>query len=188
MFSRPLCASRTDKLELQECLHSGRVAKADNLRYKKTKNKTKIHIWIWLHFLTSTCCRIVWKTKDWRPALPCADERQGGHTVVHRAGEVTHNTHSGIITRQMLNLLTKIVTLNQNWNQVFDVASLVLQDPWVSSALHGRCWHGAGSKNEAPGSFLECASHQASLCPTQRLLWLWIEICIWPGNAHCNII
>lgn len=121
MFSRPLCASRTDKLELQECLHSGRVAKADNLRYKKTKNKTKIHIWIWLHFLTSTWCRIVWKTEDWRPALPCADERQGGHTVVHRAGEVIHNTHSGIITRQMLHLLKEIVTLNRNIPWLFKI-------------------------------------------------------------------
>lgn len=98
---RPLCASGMDKLELQDCLEHGRVAKVRILQ-KKTlftvlTRRTCICLTVYLFFV---CFLIVWEgaynhyplqlhqTRE-GPTLPGADEREGGHTVVHWAGEVS---------------------------------------------------------------------------------------------------
>lgn len=92
---RPLCASGMDKLQLQDCLDHGRVAKVGHVH----REKKRFHVQVLCARLT-VCCLVVWKGAHHhyslqlhqtgeRPALPRADEREGGHPVVHRAGEVS---------------------------------------------------------------------------------------------------
>lgn len=99
---RPLCASGMDKLELQDCLEHGRVAKVRILQKKTlfTVLTRKLGCMCLTVYLFFVCFLIVWEgaynhyplqlhqTRE-GPTLPGANEREGGHTVVHWAGEVS---------------------------------------------------------------------------------------------------
>ena len=119
---RPLCASGMDKLELQDCLEHGRVAKVVNIQIKVTYWKLNIfcHLQIlrakWLPF-DSAYCLLVWESANHYytlqfyqtgegPALPSHDEWKGGHTVVHWAGEV-RSKHGHIVPNSCDSLIVE---------------------------------------------------------------------------------
>lgn len=190
---RPLCASGMDKLQLQDCLDHGRVAKVGHVHVKRNISTCRYFVLDWRR----VCCLVVWKGAHHhyslqlhqtgeRPALPRADEREGGHPVVHRAGEVSGHTRGAAFGRYAVmrsvpvNVLTtpafarssfSLCTKTLNISLVFSP----LQDLWFPRPLHWRVQHGSRRPAEAPGPVLERPRHQASVRSAQRLLCLWIR-------------
>lgn len=125
---RPLCASGMDKLELQDCLEHGRVAKVRILQKNSlftvlTRRLGCMCLTVYLFFV---CFLIVWEgaynhyplqlhqTRE-GPTLPGADEREGGHTVVHWAGEVSrkHTNLSFFMNTSPKHLIVVIISSSQ---------------------------------------------------------------------------
>lgn len=135
----------------------------------------------WSHLFDCVfCCFIVWEgahhhhplqlhqTRE-GSTLPCPDEREGGHTVVHWAGEVSRITHTHTHTVEVGWWYR--FTSDCNGGCVF----VTLQDLWLPCPLHRRVQHGSRCPAEAPGPVLERPCYQASVRTTERLLRLWID-------------